>query len=139
MVHLGASAAGEKLTRVHLEAGIACEYTLAPSFEATDWARIVALFDGLLVVSPGPVTALNRALAVAELRGVAADAVVLEALRDEPRLQRYPFYWAALADVDRRRGDAIRVRGHYERAILLSRSRAERVSHERRLLALGEG
>src|SRR5262249_25059362 len=49
---------------------IALEHTIAPSVEATRWEKIVAYYDALMTVSPGPVVALSRGLALAELRGL---------------------------------------------------------------------
>src|SRR5262249_52274375 len=66
--HLASSAAGNRLSRWHLEAGIAFEHTSAPSVAETNWGRIVEYYDALMADSPGPVVALNRGLAIAELR-----------------------------------------------------------------------
>jgi RNA polymerase sigma factor (sigma-70 family) len=135
--HLGASATGDRFTRWHLEAGIALEHTRAASVGETDWERIVAYYDVLVTLVPGPVVALNRALALAELRGLDAGREALAALAGEPKLAQYSFYWAARADIERRagRGEA---RALYQRAAALARSRAERVSYERRLRDLGD-
>ena len=80
--------------------------------------------------------ALNRALAVAERDGVDAGRRELAALAGERTLSRYPFYWAARADLDRRAGRHTAARENYERAIALARSPAERVSFERRIESL---
>jgi RNA polymerase sigma-70 factor (ECF subfamily) len=133
LVHLAASAAGTRMSRWHLEAGIACEHVVAPSVGETDWARIVALYDLLMVQSPGPVVALNRALAMAERDGIEAGRRQLVAVAEDPKLARYPFYWAALADLQRRAELPVEARSSYERAIELSRSPAERASYQRRL------
>jgi RNA polymerase sigma-70 factor (ECF subfamily) len=129
--HLGASAGGAP-TRWHLEAGIAFEHTRAPSLAATDWERIVGLYDLLVAMAPGPIVALNRGLAIAELRGLDAGRDALVALADEPRLARYSFYWAGRADLERRAGRADLARELYDRAIALARSGAERTSYQRR-------
>jgi RNA polymerase sigma factor (sigma-70 family) len=133
IVHLGESASGPEATRLHLEAGIACEHALAPSIEATNWARIVALYDMLLARSPGPVVALNRALARAELEGFEAGRAALAAIGDDRRLIAYPFYWAALADLARRAGHLEAARQNYARAIAVARNHAERLSYERKV------
>jgi len=133
IIRLAQSATGERLGRWHLEAGIACEHAIAPSVEGTNWERIVELYDELLAISPGPVVALNRALAVAEVRGLEAGCGALAALTDDERLSAYPFFWGARADVERRAGRAAEARQFYERAIDLSRSGAERESYRRRL------
>ena len=133
LAHLAASAGGDRMSRWHLEAGIACEHALAPSVRETEWDRVVALYDLLAAQSPGPVVALNRALAMAERDGVEEGRRELVAVAGDRKLARYPFYWAALADLERRAGRHVEARASYERAIELSRSVAEREAYRRRI------
>ena len=133
LAHLASSATGDRMSRWHLEAGIACEHAIAPSVRDTDWDRIVALYDLLARQSPSPVVALNRALAIAERDGVDEGRRALMALADDRKLSAYPFYWAARADLERRAEQLAAARSSYERAIAFARSAAERVSYERRL------
>ncbi|HEX2730591.1 MAG TPA: sigma-70 family RNA polymerase sigma factor [Polyangiaceae bacterium] len=135
--HLAQSASGEQLTRWHLEAGIALEHTTAASVATTDWPRIVAYYDALFALEPGPVVAMNRALAVAEASGLDAGLAALTPLETETSLQSYSFYWAARADLERRGAHYEPARVHYLRATTLAKSRAERVCYERKLAALG--
>ena len=79
---------------------------------------------------------LNRALAVAERDGVDAGRRELIAVAGQRKLSRYPFYWAARADLERRAGRHAAAREDYEHAIALARSPAERVSYERRIESL---
>ncbi|MDB4941613.1 MAG: polymerase sigma-70 factor, subfamily [Labilithrix sp.] len=137
--HLGESAGGDRLTRWHLEAGIAFEHSRAPSFANTDWAKIVALYDALASVAPGPVVALNRALALAELRGPEAGQSALGAIAEPGKLAGYSFFWAAQAHVAHRAGDDAGARAHYARAAALARSPAEREGYARRLASLPAG
>jgi predicted RNA polymerase sigma factor len=83
-----------------------------------------------------PVVPLDRALALAERDGLDEGRRELIALADEPKLSRYPFYWAARAAQERRAGRHAAARDNYERAIALVRSPAERVSFERRIESL---
>lgn len=62
-----------------LQAAIAHEHAATASFEATDWRRIVVLYDALQQIDPSPVVALNRALAMAERDGPAAGLAAVEA------------------------------------------------------------
>jgi RNA polymerase sigma-70 factor (ECF subfamily) len=133
LVHLARSATGDRMSRWHLEAGIACEHAIAPSVRETDWDRIVALYDLLAQESPGSVVALNRALAVAERDGVDEGRRALMALAGDRKLSTYPFYWAARADLERRAEQPAAARSSYENAIAFARNAAERVSYERRL------
>jgi RNA polymerase sigma factor (sigma-70 family) len=133
LAYLAASAGGERMSRWHLEAGIACEHAVALSVRGTDWGRIVAFYDLLMAQSPGPIVALNRALAVAERDGVEAGCRQLVAIAGDRKLARYPFYWAVVADLQRRAERHAEARSSYERAIELSRSEAERASYRRRI------
>jgi len=133
VLHLSAASAGEEMTRWHLEAGIACEHTIAGSVLETDWRRIVELYDALMRVAPGPVVALNRGLAIAELRGLDAGREAIQAVAADEKLARYSFLWAALADIERRAGRRAEAGRLYGRAIELARSRAERLGYERKL------
>ena len=58
-------------------------------------------------------------------------------LRADPKLAPYSFYWAARADIERRDGRGEEARALYARAVELAKSRAERLSYERRLQKLG--
>jgi predicted RNA polymerase sigma factor len=136
LIHLAHAATGDHLSRWHLEAGIACEHAIAPSVQDTNWDRIIGFYQVLAEQSWSPVVALNRALAVAERDGVDEGRRELIALEHEPKLSRYPFYWAARADVERRAGRHAAAREHYEQAIALARSTAERTSFERRIESL---
>lgn len=133
VAHLAASAGGGRMSRWHLEAGIACEHAVAPSVRETDWGRVVAFYDLLVAQSPGPIVALNRALAVAERDGIEEGRRELVAVAGDKRLARYPFYWAALADLQRRADRHADARSSYQRAIEHSRSPAERASYRRRI------
>jgi len=135
--HLAKSAAGARMSRWHLEAGIACEHALAPSTETTDWKRIVDLYDDLARLLPTPVIKLNRALALAELRGLPAARQALEEVANERSLNDYPFYWSARADLERRAGELRSAQEHYQRAIQLARNPAERIAYERKLREIG--
>jgi RNA polymerase sigma factor (sigma-70 family) len=133
LAHLAASAMGDRMSRWHLEAGIACEHAVAPSVRETAWDRVVAFYDLLMAQSPGPIVALNRALAVAERDGVEEGRRQLIAVAGDKKLDRYPFYWAALADLQRRASRHAEARSSYERAMELSRSPAEQASYRRRI------
>ena len=62
---------------------------MARSADATDWARIVALYQRLAAVNPSPVIELNRAVAVGMAQGPAEALPIVERLADLPALQRY--------------------------------------------------
>src|SRR5260370_1305898 len=72
-----------------LQAAIAACHARANTAAETDWERIVLLYDALLQISPSPIVALNRAVAVGMARGPAAGLHALHALAAEPALATY--------------------------------------------------
>src|SRR5262249_30671199 len=127
------SAAGEELTPYHIEAAIAATHASATSVEATDWAAIVSLYDRLMAVAPSPVVALNRAVAVGERDGPERGLEEIEAIRDRDRLARYPFYPAALGELELRRGNAAAAREHFRAALGIARNETERRFVQKRI------
>ena len=82
------------------------------------------------------VVALNRGLALAELHRLDAGREALALLADDPKLAQYSFFWAALADLERRSARPAEARALYRRAASHAKSRAERLSYERRMRSL---
>ena len=105
-----------------IQAAINAVHSDAPTAEVTDWGQILQLYDQLLAVAPGPVVALNRAVAVAEVQGPAA-ALDLVAGLD---LDRYYLYHAIRADLLRRLGRPDEAARAYEGALALTGNAAER-------------
>jgi RNA polymerase sigma-70 factor, ECF subfamily len=77
---------GGNAGRYALQAAIAALHAQAPSYAETDWPQILVLYDELLKVWPSPVVALNRAVAVAEVRGPEVALREVEALERDGRL-----------------------------------------------------
>jgi RNA polymerase sigma-70 factor (ECF subfamily) len=127
------SAEGEELSEYHLEAGIAAEHCSAASVGETNWARIVQLYDLLLVLRPSPVVALSRAIAVGELRGPREGLDALAALPDRDRLDEYPFLPAAEGRLHLRAGDRTEAAECFRRALAVARNPPEARLFEARL------
>ncbi len=112
-------------------------HAAAPSFERTDWDRVVLLYDRLLVVWDSPVVALNRAAAVAFLPGPdggpRAALAQVDALTADPRLDGYPYLPATRADLLRRLARCDEAADAYQEALAVTRNEAEREFLARRL------
>jgi RNA polymerase sigma-70 factor, ECF subfamily len=116
-----------------LQAAIAAVHAAAPTWEATDWSRIAALYAVLARRAPSPVVELNRAVAVAFAEGPAAGLAVIDAVADDPRLARTHRLPATRADLLRRLGRTDEAAEHYRAALGLVRTAAEQSFLERRL------
>lgn len=131
--YLEASAQGEDLTDFHLQAGIASCHAMAPTFEKTDWESILSYYDMLLDRSPSPIVALNRAVAIGMVRGLASGISEVIAIRESKLLPNYYLLPATLAEFYRRDEDYEKALGFYLEALSLVGTVPERRLIEKRI------
>ena len=135
---LSLAAVGSEISSYHLEAAVASAHACAANPQDTDWAQIVWLYDMLMAVRPSPVVALNRAIAVAEKDGPERGIQEIRAIDRAKCFAAYPFFPAALGELELRRGDRAAARRHFRAALALARSPAERRHYGRRIEACDE-
>jgi len=109
-----------------LQAAIAACHARARTPAATDWARIVALYDALARLTPSPVVDLNRAVAVAMAFGPAAGLELVDGLVSEPSLKHYHLLPSVRGDLLVKLGRFDEARVEFERAASLTRNAPER-------------
>jgi predicted RNA polymerase sigma factor len=97
----------------------------APTAEDTDWPQIVALYEVLERVSPGPVITLNRAVAVAMVDGPRAGLALLGTLDNDERMAHTHRLEAVRAHLLEMAGDAVAARESYQRAARMTASLTE--------------
>jgi RNA polymerase sigma-70 factor (ECF subfamily) len=122
--------------RYQLEAAVQSAHAVRRHTGRSDWAAIERIYDALAVTTGSPVVALNRAVAVAEVRGPEAGLAALDAIASDRRLADYQPYWAARADLLAQSGDSAAADAAYERAIGLESDPAVRRFLARRRAAL---
>jgi RNA polymerase sigma-70 factor (ECF subfamily) len=111
-----------------IQAAINAVHSDAATAAATDWPQILQLYDQLMAVAPGPIAALNRAVAVAEVEGPHAALTIVDALD----LGHYYLFHSIRADLLRRLGRNHEAAAAYDAAIARSENAAERAFLERR-------
>ena len=116
-----------------IQAAINAVHADMASIEATDWSQILALYDQLMAIAPTPVVALNRAIAIGEVRGPLAALALLDRLD----LENYHPFHAARADLLRRLGRSGEAAQAYARAADLATSDAERAFLSARMGEVG--
>ncbi|TDF37642.1 RNA polymerase subunit sigma-70 [Alteromonadaceae bacterium M269] len=109
-IHLGLSflqqsAQGDSISRYHLEASIAAEHCLSPSFEQTNWERIVTSYGQLEKLTASPLHKLNKAVAMSHWKG-AKEAIAILKNEDMPDWLLRSYHWhAVLADLQYQIGE----------------------------------
>ena len=130
-----ASAMGS-MGRFQLEAALQSAHADRCRTGNPNWSQVVELYDALFSLTGSPVVLINRALAIAELRGAGEALKAMPELAADARLAEYQPYWAARADLLARSGANSEARQAYQVAIGLERDPAVRRFLELRLLAL---
>ena len=118
-----------------IQAAINAVHSFASSFDRTDWPAILTLYDQLYALTPTPVVALNRAVAIAEVRGPAAGLAAVDELRS-PGLDSYYLFHAARADLLRRLGRDEEAAAAYDVARSLTTNPVEQAFLDTRRAAL---
>jgi RNA polymerase sigma-70 factor, ECF subfamily len=126
-----------RLGPYRVQAAIAALHATAASPEATDWGRILALYDALRRMSPSPVVELNRAVAIAMAHGPEQGLALVEELAAGGALDGYHLFHATRADLLRRLGRDAEAAAAYRQALELTGNPAERSFLSRRLAEVG--
>ncbi len=105
-----------------LQAAIAAVHDEAASAEDTDWPQILALYEVLEQVSPGPVITLNRAVAVAMVDGPKAGLAVLGTLETDDRMTHTHRLDAVRGHLLELAGEPVAARESYLRAARMTAS-----------------
>jgi RNA polymerase sigma-70 factor (ECF subfamily) len=124
--------------RYQLEAAVQSAHVARCRTRRANWAAVLEIYDALLAITGSPVVAVNRALAVAEVRGAEAGLAVLPDPGTDARLAEYQPYWAARAELLARAGAVADARHAYDVAIGLERDPAIRSFLEERRAAVAE-
>jgi len=129
------AAGGSRPGQYQVMAAINAVHTDAAEARDTDWSQIAQLYDQLYAVSPTPVVALNRAVAIAELDGPAVALAIVDGLD----LDSYHAWHATRADLLRRLGRSAEARAAYAAAIEATGNPAEKAYLGRRREQLSAG
>ncbi len=138
MFHLAQSATGGEASGYHLQAGLAVCHCIAPDYASTNWEEILSLYDRLLALDGSPVVALNRAVAVAEVRGPQAGIDAVKAIPDLRSLESYHLLHAVLGELELQLDHPCAATVHFQRALELAELKSEQAFLLERLQACGE-
>jgi RNA polymerase sigma-70 factor (ECF subfamily) len=120
------AASGNELSEYHIEAAIAAIHAQADSMNATDWGEIVRLYDTLMALTPSPIVALNRAIAISQNEGPERGLKEIDAIVHGEWLESYPFYAAARGELELRCGQPEVAYRQFQKALSVARNDTER-------------
>ena len=123
---LVATLVAHPIGRYQAQAAIAAVHAEATRAEDTDWPQILALYEVLTVLAPGPVVTLNQIVAVAMVEGPDAALARLDVAAVDPSLAGYHRVHAVRAHLLEQAGDRPGARAQYRRAAELTLSVPER-------------
>jgi len=107
--------------RYQLEGAIQSAHVARRRTGRSNWSAVVQLYDALIEVNGSPVAAINRALAIAELRGASAALDAIQSAAIDSRLAEHQPYWAARAELLSRIGKKTEAQHAYDIAIGLEK------------------
>jgi RNA polymerase sigma factor (sigma-70 family) len=131
--HLGQSAAGNQISEYHLQAGIAACHCVAKDYESTDWEQILSLYDQLVELDGSPVIALNRAVALAKVRGPREGIEAVESIRNRKALGAYYLLYAVLGEFEMQLKNFEAAVKYFRKALEFIEVKSEREFLSRRL------
>jgi RNA polymerase sigma factor (sigma-70 family) len=120
-----------------VQAAIAALHDEAPTPEATDWRQILALYELLAGLAPGPMVTLNRIVALAMVEGPEVGLGALEAAAGEPALAGHHRFHAVRAHLLEQAGAIGEAGEAYRRAARATLSLPEQRYLEARAARLG--
>ena len=133
--HFDRSIAGNELSEYHVQAAIAATHARAVSAPATDWPMILGLYDQLMAINPSAIVALNRAVAVAKVRGPAEALTAIAPLENDLQLRDYYLLLALRAHLLSELGRGAEAASCFRAALECPCSEPERRFLKRRLEA----
>lgn len=127
------AAQGQTLSAYHIEASIAATHCTAPDAAATNWPRILQLYDQLLALTGSPITAMNRAVAVARVYGPQAGLDALDSIKQRAALEISHLYHAIRGTFAAELGQTSNALAHFRQASQLATLPTERDFIARRI------
>ncbi|MEO5718505.1 MAG: sigma-70 family RNA polymerase sigma factor [Chthoniobacterales bacterium] len=120
LLHLSAASKGDAVSDYHLQAGIAACHCLALTAAATDWARILRHYDQLQARNSSPIVALNRAVAVAHIRGAQSGLDALDEIPQRDLIETHHLFHAVVGELQQQLGQHEAAAKSFRRALQLA-------------------
>ncbi len=124
--YMNKAAYGDSVSKYHLEAAIAFEHCIAESYDKTNWAKILELYEWLCGISSSPISELNKVVATLQVHGPQQALKALTNIQDKKKMETYYIYHSLLGEIYSRLDRKVDAQGELEAAMELTKSEAER-------------
>lgn len=124
--YMNRAATGNEISAYHFEAAIAYEHCIAQTFNDTNWNRILELYEWLCRLSSSPISELNKAVAVMQVKGPEQAFAALEAIKDRKALESFYLYNGLLGELYFRLGNTEKAKHYLKLSITQTRSEKEK-------------
>jgi RNA polymerase sigma factor (sigma-70 family) len=133
VIFLQSASQGEKVSRYHIEAMIAYEHCLAPTYSQTNWQQILQGYDWLYALEKDPVVALNRAVVIGEMQGAKQAIQEIANIPELKSLEKFYLFHAILGELHAQLGEKNVAKKHWQAAIALTHAQAEKEFLEKKM------
>jgi len=97
--HLTQATQNNSISAYHILAAISAQYSIASSYEETDWRNILSLYDSLILLDKSPIVLLNRAIAISKVDGARQALAELEKIKNNPAFKSYHSFYSAQSEL----------------------------------------
>ena len=120
--HLEEAAKGAIVSKYLLLANISAQHCVAPNYQATNWISILSLYDNLLIIENAPFIRLNRAIALAKVKGSSVAISQIHSIRKESDLDKHHLLHTSLGELYSLEQDYELALYYYKKALKLSKN-----------------
>lgn len=126
----------EAVSEYILQASIAACHCHAPTFEQTDWQRILLLYNALVAINPSNIIRLNRVVALAKAQDPKAGLKAITQIEEDAPLFNYYLLHAIKAQLLLELNQTQKAIKHYQNALKLTQNQTEQKYLQRQLDSL---
>ena len=134
--YMNKAAFGNELSSYHIEAAIAYQHCMAPSFEQTNWQAILSYYDMLAIINPSSVVLLNRLTVVFKLQGAATTLALIAASPCRQEWEKNYLFHGLMGDIYAGTDRAL-AKKYYAAAACLTKSEAEKKLLNKKTMLMG--
>ena len=134
--YLNQAMKGNQISKYLILATISANHCIAKSFDQTNWAAILSLYDTLLELEDSPTIRMNRAVALSKVKGTKKAIAELKKIEQRSDIAEHPMYHVVLAEFFKEENELSKTIKHFKKAISLTKNERDLKLLEKKLIAV---